>query len=154
MRYITFGRPPVVKFEDCHESFAKLDGLGYPIVDDIAPVGEEWPSERWNLQDNFRAGVKATAAIKVPERDLSAEEGINPPQRDLSQLTESHLYSFFSGVKGVGRVLSKNIINSLGTAGVIDALVNEPQKLTQVKHVKDKKLSNITAHWQDFIKTL
>ncbi|NRA55498.1 MAG: hypothetical protein HRU23_15260 [Gammaproteobacteria bacterium] len=154
MRYITFGRSPAVKFEDCHESFTELDSLNYPIIDDRAPVDEEWPSERWNLQDNFRADVKAPATFKLPELDVSAKEGINTPQPDLSQLTESHLYRFFSEVKGVGPALSQNIINSLGTAGVIDALVNEPQKLTQVKHIKNKKLSNITAHWEYFIRTL
>jgi Holliday junction resolvasome RuvABC DNA-binding subunit len=72
----------------------------------------------------------------------------------LPLLSEVNLYNFFAGVKGIGRVLTKNILDAFSSEGLIDALVNDPQKLTQVKNIKQKKLNHIIEHWESERKTV
>ena len=157
MRYITFGQSRPAQSQDCDELFNKIDNDGYPVLAIKPSNTEEWPSEIWNFQDNTPRQLTAdknepTSSSVIPRQ--ATEEGCVQKQTALLQLNESHLYHFFDEVKGIGRKLAENIIKTLGTIGVVDALVNDPEKLTRVKYIKDKKLLNITQQWQIFSKTL
>lgn len=157
MRNITFSPTPIMPVNDCGDTFLEMDLTDYPLVDIASVRSEEWPSEVWNRQDNERRLlVKAEETVEPaePQSSLSTEEGMNLTSRNLPELSEHHLYHFFEGVKGIGKKLAENIVNTLGIIGVTEALVYDPQKLTQVKHVKDKKLSLITEHWLEFSKSL
>lgn len=57
MRYITFGKE-VFPSCDSGELFTELSDDNYPIVDTTSPSQEEWPSETWNRQDNYKAKKK------------------------------------------------------------------------------------------------
>ena len=165
MRYITFGQKRQAQSQDCDELFNKINNDGFPILATKPSKIEEWPSEIWNFQDNIPRQLSAAkngatyqqliepASTPVTKR-LATEEGCAQKQTGMLQLNESHLYRFFDEVKGIGHTLAQNIIKTLGTVGVVDALLNDPEKLTRVKYIKDKKLLNITQHWQVFSKTL
>jgi len=54
MRHITFGRN-VFPSCDSGETFVKIDEDNYPIIAfNNDAIKEEWPSEKWNRQDNYR----------------------------------------------------------------------------------------------------
>ncbi|WP_034836321.1 ATP-grasp domain-containing protein, partial [Endozoicomonas numazuensis] len=55
MRYIHFGRSAEAQaMTDTAETFTRMDKDGYPIIDTHHRYEEEWPSEVWNRQDNYR----------------------------------------------------------------------------------------------------
>ena len=140
------------------EIFTKMSSDGYPLTDTVITNHEVWPSKIWNHQDNYPRHSPATEfQISQKAAPVCIEEGmieVRSVSPSLPQLSESHLYRFFDGVKGIGQVLAQNMVEALGTAGVVDALVNDPQKLTQVKNIKQKKLNRIIEHWKVFRKTL
>ena len=149
MRHITFGRQQALVVNDCGETFSQFNSQGYPISDTRLTQFEEWPSEIWNHQENYLAQPASGYGTVVEGARLPAmEEGITPMQPAFPHLSESLLYRFFAGVKGIGRVLSNNIMQTLGSAGVVDALLNDPQQLTKVKNIKQKKLARIVEHWE------
>lgn len=57
MRHITFGRTHYPSC-DSGELFSKFTEDNYPILDTIDLNNEEWPSNIWNRQDNYRSKVK------------------------------------------------------------------------------------------------
>ncbi|TAP40257.1 hypothetical protein [Alteromonas sp. KUL49] len=83
--------------------------------------------------------------------DVEAVE-LNLEQASSMKFTEQDILSFFDGVKGVGPKMTSSIIDTLGVSGTVDALTNTPEKLLDVKNLKQKKLDVIMAHWQDFVR--
>lgn len=94
MRYITFGKE-VYPSCDSGETFAQISEDNYPIValdEDIS--NEEWPSEKWNRQDNYVRRVKPTTAAKTekpektvaPTADFSDNETAAPDEAGESPL--------------------------------------------------------------------
>ncbi|UPW20397.1 hypothetical protein M0C34_09085 [Agarivorans sp. TSD2052] len=83
MRYITFGKE-VFPSCDSGETFNQLSEDNYPIVSlDTAPVDEEWPSETWNRQDNYRLikpHNQSTVMTQMAEK---------PDQGDIPSLEEA-----------------------------------------------------------------
>lgn len=75
MRYITFGRK-VYPSCDSGEIFTALSDDNYPIINTIDGKQEEWPSEVWNRQDNYRKhgankSVATVAHLAVKKSSLS-----------------------------------------------------------------------------------
>ncbi|MGY5449511.1 ATP-grasp domain-containing protein [Agarivorans sp. MS3-6] len=83
MRYITFGKE-VFPSCDSGETFNQLSEDNYPIVSlDTAPVEEEWPSETWNRQDNYRL-------IKPHDQStVMTQMAEKPDQGDIPSLEEA-----------------------------------------------------------------
>jgi len=162
MRHISFGQPQKqqVMVDDGCETFTRFNREGYPIVDTkVLNVQEEWPSEVWNFQDNYRIAIEQRKLLQrqaISEVGVAVdggEEGNETPQADsqaLSALSAQQLFEFLTSVKGIGKSLAQNIIDTLGTAGIVEALTNDTQTLTQVKGVKGKKLANIIEHWAEY----
>jgi hypothetical protein len=169
MRHINFSQNQLVTINDTCETFKKMSPNGYPFSDTVMKNFEEWPSETWNIQGNYLlrlAGLELTS-VNAPQGKFEAEmaedeiikDEINKDEIVMENLTlpllsEVNLYNFFAGVKGIGRVLTKNILDAFSSEGLIDALVNDPQKLTQVKNIKQKKLNHIIEHWESERKTV
>ena len=159
MRHITFGQPhqQQVVVDDGCETFTRFNGDGYPIVDtQLRGNQEEWPSEVWNFQDNYIQAMKQRQLMQmqaISEVGVAVEEGMETTHNASSpsqQLSEEQLLGFFASVKGVGASLAQNILATLGSAGVVEALTKDPQLLTQVKGIKGKKLASIIEHWTEY----
>lgn len=173
MRHINFSQQRLDTINDACETFKAMSPEGYPLSDMVMRRCEEWPSEIWNRQDNYKRDSAIESWIvesAVFATDLSQQVGLVDvvqgkvemdaaeaetvevemieAQSALPLLSEVHLYLFFAGVKGIGRVLAENMLDAFGSAGLVDALVNDPQKLTQVKNIKQKKLTHIIEHWE------
>ncbi|MFT6924912.1 MAG: hypothetical protein ACJAZP_000482 [Psychromonas sp.] len=86
MRYITFGRK-VYPSCDSGEMFTALSDDNYPIINTIDGKQEEWPSEVWNRQDNYRKqvankSVATTTSVAVKESLLSLTESCDIPSKE------------------------------------------------------------------------
>ena len=150
MRHITFARGYDIQ-TDTGETFHRTTSDGYPLLSTEPGTIEEWPSEQWNRQDNYRRRGQQTALEILDtggeESELSAEPARVVPATS-SPLSESHLLELLASAKGVSRNLARLIIDTLGLQGVLNALQHDPQQLMQVKRVKAKRLANIMKRWQ------
>jgi len=64
---------------------------------------------------------------------------------------ESELFYFLTRmVKGLGKNLALELIESMGEEAVEKVLDHEPEKLLAVKGIKEKKLAKIVANWHRF----
>ena len=82
MRHITFGRhQDAQSMTDTGETFHHINVDGYPILSIDTIGAEEWPSERWNRQDNYRPSVKPPqpAVRELQAADTGAEEITEAP---------------------------------------------------------------------------
>lgn len=150
MRHITFARGYDIQ-TDTGETFHRTTSDGYPLLSTEPGTIEEWPSEHWNRQDNYRRRGQQ-AALEIldtggEESELSAEPARVVPATS-TLLSESHLLELLASAKGVSRNLARLIIDTLGLQGVLNALQHDPQQLMQVKRVKAKRLANIMKRWQ------
>ena len=152
IRHISFSQAAHEQLasRDCDELFTEVDEKNYPVMDTLYRHGEEWPSEIWNYQDNFKLPVTP----KVLEPKMAAVDSLEENEAKTPQLDDNALMSFFGQVKGIGSQLAHSIIDSLGAAGVIEALTQNPQKLCEVKNVKAKKLEAIQQQWAEYSRTL
>lgn len=150
MRHITFARGYDIQ-TDTGETFHRTTSDGYPLLSTEPGTIEEWPSEQWNRQDNYRRRGQQTALEILDtggeESELSAEPARVVPATS-TLLSESHLLELLASAKGVSRNLARLIIDTLGLQGVLNALQHDPQQLMQVKRVKAKRLANIMKRWQ------
>lgn len=152
MRHITFARGYDIQ-TDTGETFHRTTSDGYPLLSTEPGTVEEWPSEQWNRQDNYRPRRQGQqTALEMldtggEESELSAEPATVVPATS-ALLSESHLLELLASAKGVSRNLARLIIDTLGLQGVLNALQHDPQQLMQVKRVKAKRLANIMKRWQ------
>ncbi len=170
MRYITFGQQ-VYPSCDGGELFTELDDNQYPIMDTCHQTEEEWPSDIWNRQDNYRIrhtpkvapSVEAEVQAEVEDKSLATEPLDNLEGDDLevqqlnSQDTKaSESYSadefeaFFSSIKGFGQKQISSIFDTLPLATIHLALENDGTEFYQVKNIGEKKVLQILTAWKDF----
>ncbi|WP_257265207.1 RimK family alpha-L-glutamate ligase [Endozoicomonas sp. ONNA2] len=73
MRHITFGRHHDTQaMTDTGETFHRISVDDYPLLGTEPLCGEEWPSEQWNRQDNYRPRV--TPPLQPGIREIQAAE--------------------------------------------------------------------------------
>ena len=124
-RHITFG--------EYTPSYDAGDALAREELWSLLPIElrgkEEWPSEEWNFQDNYIPRSMREQALLSQQSAEIVELGLEDSggsENELPQLTESELVEFFSSVKGIGKVMANNIVESLGTQGCICLLYTSP----------------------------
>jgi len=70
---------------------------------------------------------------------------------DSLEIQESPLFYFLSRVvKGIGKKLARNLIDSFGEDKLVKILDETPEKLTNIKGIKEKKLQKIITNWNKF----
>jgi len=76
--------------------------------------------------------------------------------QELTVLENEIFYFLTRMVKGLGKNLAAALIDSMGEEALEQVLENEPEKLLQVKGIKEKKLQKIESHWHKYkeLKTL
>lgn len=171
MRHIAFGRPSYST--DTGERHPDSDA--YPLHNLTHNNREEWPSERWNFQDNYvsshrefrptphhleliDSGIEDHITLSptashhtdgVSANIKQSEYINNEPISTASTMTETQLLAFFVGVKGIGQGLAYEIVTTLGVDVTVNALNHQPDILTQVRNLKQKKLDKILARWSE-----
>ena len=160
MRHITFG-----EYTPSYDSADALEAMSkelYPLLPVELQLGEEWPSERWNFQDNYvpRTHLQRVADLHLEHHDVGLEDVAEGAEYDtdiidfVQALSHAQLKSFFGGVKGIGPKQTDVIIDTLGVEGTSNALHNDVEQLLTVKNIQRKKLEAISEHWDWFKTTL
>lgn len=153
MRHITFGE--YTPSYDCADSLSHVNREDYPLLPIELRLGEEWPSEIWNRQDNYvpRAKLATTVDLHLEHQDIGLEDAEPEPSSvdiQSSSLSKAELLAFFSQVKGVGPKMQEAILDTLGVQGSNEALSSNPARFLEVKNLKQKKLDVIMAQWEDY----
>ncbi|MCG7499778.1 hypothetical protein MHO82_23200 [Vibrio sp. Of7-15] len=155
MRHITFGRP-------CYSTdtgeLSPYDST-YPLLHSPEVRGEEWPSELWNFQDNYGKSVTVLDMIEpemehldtgIEDNEVLPLESLEPTaQHTKFSITHDELFNFLVSIKGVGRNLANDIISSLGVEATVHALNHDPSQLTNIRNLKQKKLTRIVDKWSE-----
>jgi hypothetical protein len=89
MRYITFGRK-IYPSCDSGETFTEIGEDNYPIISiGEPPIGEEWPSETWNRQDNYQKNTTVKQSSVTKQVDIEPTGPINDDKPSLEESDES-----------------------------------------------------------------
>jgi glutathione synthase/RimK-type ligase-like ATP-grasp enzyme len=170
LRYITFGRytpsydgayfldKKVKETEEGEMYLHELDAL-YPILLTEDRTEEEWPSEKWNFQDNYGHTVRKVHAKSNPvEKELPKElEEVSTDESEESAavLTEKKMKKILTKVEGIGKKKSEELIKELGVDGLVDTLEEAPEKLKkEFSWFKKKMLAQLDEVWTAFKKKL
>ncbi|WP_324172870.1 helix-hairpin-helix domain-containing protein [Sulfurimonas sp.] len=115
---------------------------------------EEWPSEKWNYQDNLALKPSAKSKKKdfknapSPTNDESAES-----TQEEFEITKKELKEFLTSIDGIGNKKVDSIVNHFGDVNeVIGVLHQNTSMLTEVKGITKKLVSKITKAWSKLIK--
>ncbi|PSW20830.1 hypothetical protein C9I98_08310 [Photobacterium sanctipauli] len=170
LRHISFGR---LDYSTDTGEYAPHDAPYALLKTDYQPR-EEWPSEAWNFQDlNPRAVIRHPQDLAAQDKGISDLEltkeavlidtGIEDLPMQLAEaseaevacVAESHslshheLIAFFLEVKGIGKALAYDVVDTLGADGTVQVLNQQPERLLQFRNLKQKKLDAILKHWHD-----
>ncbi|RXJ74048.1 hypothetical protein CS022_05240 [Veronia nyctiphanis] len=149
MRHITFGRRAMPS-QDSNERFSRIDENGFPILDTEFRFGEEWPSEVWNRQDNFKLATKAAdAAVLTPIPGADEQQDPDLGSYEAAKFNEEELRSFLNNIKGIGGKMVDDILDHFGAEGFVEAINADPERLCIIKNLKAKKLNLLKEHWQE-----
>jgi glutathione synthase/RimK-type ligase-like ATP-grasp enzyme len=162
LRYITFGKyspsydgayfmdKKRVKTGNGETYLHELDKL-YPIMKTEDRKYEEWPSEKWNFQDNYGKSIKKVKTKKNPnyDKDEASEMKEDDIVVDREQISE-----VLTSVKGIGKKKSEKILKKFETVEIIHALEKEPKKLLDISWLKETVLDSLVNEWKRFKKKL
>jgi hypothetical protein len=162
LRYITFGRytPSYdgAYFLDSKKVETKEGDVHLHTLDERYPMlltedrkYEEWPSEKWNFQDNYGKGIGKVPAKKNPEID--EDEG-SESDEDQPILDEEKMAEVLTSVKGIGKKKSEKILKHFELVELVHALEKEPKKLLDIPWMKKHLVEGLVDEWNDFKKHL
>ena len=161
LRYITFGKYTAsydgayfldkkqVKTDNGETYLHELDKL-YPMVVTEDRNYEEWPSEKWNFQDNYGKSIHKVKAKQNPKYDDDEASEI----KDDIVVDREQIKDILTSAKGIGNKKSEKILAEFETVEIIHALEKEPKRLLDISWLKENILDNIVQEWNKFKKKL
>ena len=162
LRYITFGRY-TPSYDGAYfldsKKVATVEGEVYlNKLDEVYPMlltedrnYEEWPSEKWNFQDNYGKTISKAPAKKNPEID--ADESAEGEESEIV-LDEKKMTEMLTSVKGIGKKKAEKILKHFDLVELVHAFEKDPKKLLGISWLKKHVLDNIVDEWNDFKKKL
>lgn len=165
LRYITFGNytpsydgayfldKKMRKTKEGEVYLHELDSL-YPMLLTEDRTTEEWPSEKWNFQDNYgktvrKVHAKSNPPVPMNEGDESGES--KDSEKSSIILTEKKLQKILTSVKGIGKKKAQHIMNKFDTTEIVHTLETAPEKLIEeISWFKKKMLSKLMKKWEEF----
>ncbi|HGZ70330.1 MAG TPA: hypothetical protein ENK74_02945 [Nitratifractor sp.] len=164
LRYITFGRytpsydgayfldKGVKETSEGEYYLHELDTI-YPIENTYKRESEEWPSEKWNYQDNYKtieqskeesepvSGDESVAAL-IEKEASEIEEAIEISQKKFEKLLTS--------VKGVGKKKSNEVLEKFNSSDFLKKLEELPHELEEdFSWLKGKILKSLRENWSE-----
>jgi len=159
LRYITFGKytpsydgayfldKKVRETEEGEMYLHELDSL-YPMLLTEDRTKEEWPSEKWNFQDNYGKTIRKVHAQSNPHPSADESEESNEP---TIVLTEKKIQKLLTSVEGIGKKKAEHIMDKFDTTEIVHALETAPEKLVEeISWFKKKFLSKLMKEWEEF----
>ena len=96
--------------------------------------------------------IPTTVTIEISATEPEPETvTITAEEKSPFDLSEQKLIEVLSSARGVSKGLALNIVDTLGTDGVIHALRHEPDQLTEVRNIKARKLAHILKSWENHL---
>jgi len=131
----------------------KLDDK-YKVYDVKRRWSEEWPSEKWNYQDNLALNPAKSKSGK------SAENTPNPTEDEAKEsletdvkITHSELSDFLTSVEGIGKKKVAKIIEHFGDVEEVVGVIHQNSFiLTEVKGITKKLASRVEKAWKELLK--
>ena len=116
---------------------------------------EEWPSEKWNYQDNL--SLENLKSMKVP--NLTDKNTPNPDKNEdeesvqTKDVSKEELKEVLTSIDGIGNKKFDKIIEEVGsTQDVVGVLDQSPAILINIKGITKKLIDKITDSWENFRK--
>jgi 5'-3' exonuclease len=114
---------------------------------------EEWPSEKWNFQDNYGKTIRKVHAQSNPHTPIDkgdeSEESIE--EKDMIVLTEKKVQKLLTSVEGIGKKKAEQIMEKFDTIEIVHALETAPHKIMEeVSWFKKKFLTKLMKEWDAF----
>jgi glutathione synthase/RimK-type ligase-like ATP-grasp enzyme len=163
LRYITFGRytpsydgayfldKKVRETEEGEMYLHELDSL-YPMLLTADRTREEWPSEKWNFQDNYGKSIRKVHAQSNPQYPVDGDEGAEViEQEDMIVLSDKNVKKLLTSVPGIGKKKAEKIMHKFDTTELIHALETAPEKIMEeVSWFSKKFLKKLEKEWAIF----
>ena len=164
LRYITFGNyTPSYdgdyfldkKMKETQEGemyLHELDSL-YPMLMTKKRSEEEWPSERWNFQDNYGKTVRKVHAKSNPHEVITSDESAESEVAEeiAVHLTEDKMKEILTSVDGIGKKKSEKVLEKFEMVELVTALEKAPEKLLEeISWFKKKMLKQLSDAWDTF----
>jgi len=169
LRYITFGKytpsydgayfldKKVRETEEGEMYLHEMDSL-YPMLLTEDRTKEEWPSEKWNFQDNYGHSIRKVHAQSNPkykEEEAGDEADEAGEQENMFVLTEKKVEKLLTSVEGIGKKKAASIMEKFDTAELVHALESAPHKIgEEISWFKKKFMNKLVKEWEDFKKKL
>ena len=162
MRHITFGKySPSFdgeyfgkkrKLFGDQEVYLHVLDNEYKVHDVKRRWSEEWPSEKWNYQDNL---AKDTSKSKKKAKLTPAPKGdeANELEQTDASISKDELSDFLTSIDGIGKKKVKSIVEHFGsTEEVVGVIHQNTSILTEVKGITKKLASKIEKAWKKLLK--
>ena len=159
LRYITFGRyTPSYDGAFFLDSKTKetvegeiylheLDKL-YPMLNTYTRTKEEWPSEKWNFQDNYGKTAESLNAKRNPEYAEDDEASESQIQKPVA-LSRKKVKKLLTSVDGIGEKKAEKIMKKFDTTELVHALETAPEKLVkEFSWFKEKFTKKLLKKWE------
>jgi hypothetical protein len=163
LRHITFGRytpshdgayfldKKVRETEEGEMYLHEMDAL-YPILLTENRTKEEWPSEKWNFQDNYGKSIRKVHAKSNPKgTQAPTQVSQDESSESVLDITEEHIKEVFTSIKGIGNKKMDEILEKIETTELIETIESAPEKLTkEFSWFKKKMLAQLDEAWVAF----
>jgi len=156
LRYITFGKytpsfdgayfldSKKVKTQEGEVYLHELDSQ-YPMLNTEDREGEEWPSEKWNYQDNL--SKKRSKVVNIPTTIVNEDND----ESSENIVTKDEIKEVLTSVKGIGNKKSEKLIEEFGVEGIIKHLEDESHELIEkFGWFKKKMFNEVIEAWKSF----
>ncbi len=160
LRYITFGRyTPSYDGAFFLDSKTKetvegemylheLDKL-YPMLNTYTRTKEEWPSEKWNFQDNYGKTIEKVSPKKNPDYPEEDEGSESQAQENIIELSEKKVKKLLTSVEGIGEKKAEKIMKKFDTTELVHALETAPERLSEeLSWFKEKFTKRLLKEWE------
>ena len=175
LRYITFGKytpshdgayfldKKVRQTEEGEYYLHELDNL-YPILETEKRTEEEWPSEKWNFQDNYGKSIKKVHAKSNPVEEIideiaqdeteeseTLEENSAPETTEITTLiSNKEMKKVLMSVEGIGKKKADKVLEKFNMLTLVSILDNTPETLTkEFPWFKKKMLKVLKEAWSN-----
>jgi len=120
----------------------------YKIYNVYDRDSEEWPSEKYNYQDNY----KTTKLKDIPSQNMISDDesadSINPKTIELDK---KEMGKILKSVKGIGNKKSEEILKRFAMVELVEILENKSKKLIDEIKWFNKELSKkLNSEWETF----
>mgnify|MGYP000647512889 CR=1 FL=1 len=164
LRYISFGNytpsydgayfldKKMRKTEEGEVYLHELDSL-YPMLPTEDRKTEEWPSEKWNFQDNYGKTVRKVHTQSNSQEKISSDESDESEKSDDIEiiLTKKKMMKILTSVDGIGKKKSEKLLKKFDMVELVNTLEQAPERLVkEVSWFKKKMLKQLNETWTTF----